>query len=125
MAETDNSKAPGPRAAVKLEAAMEQRRVELRMSWREVSSAAGMSYEGLRAIRKGDRHPNPVTKGRIEDALQWSSGSVDAVLAGGEPTPAQPPQPSLRNDPDELARVEALLEEAMAELNRLKQKRSG
>lgn len=100
MAETDNSKAPGPRAAANLEAAIQRRRVELRMSWRDVSTAAGMSYEGLRAIRKGDRHPNPVTKGRIEDALQWSPGSVDAVLAGGGPTPEQSERPDY--DVDEL-----------------------
>lgn len=70
------------------------------MSWREVSTAAGMSYEGLRAIRKGDRHPNAVTKGRIEDALQWEPGSVDAVAAGGQPTPAEPERPDY--DVDEL-----------------------
>lgn len=105
---------------------MERRRVELRMSWRDVSTAAGMSYEGLRAIRKGDRHPNAVTKGRIEDALQWMPGSVEAVLAGGEVTPAAAAQPD-RTIPtdDELSAVEALLEQAMAELNRLKQKRTG
>lgn len=74
------------------------------MSWREVSTTAGMSYEGLRAIRKGERHPNAVTKGRIEDALQWEPGSVDAVLAGGEPAPIQAAE-SPRGNPDELEQI--------------------
>lgn len=119
------NEAPGPRAAANLEAAMQRRRVELRMSWRDVSTTAGMSYEGLRAIRKGGRHPNAVTKGRIEDALQWMPGSVDAVLAGGEVTPAVTTTPDQASSSDELAAVEALLEQAMAELNRLKRKRTG
>lgn len=93
---------------------MEQRRVELRMSWREVSTAAGMSYEGLRAIRKGDRRPNAVTKGRLEDALHWEPGSIDKLLTGGDPTEAK--QQS-RPNPDEL---EGIIEDLTAVLERFR-----
>lgn len=121
MAETNNSKAPGPRAAANLEAAMERRRVELRMSWRDVSTAAGMSYEGLRAIRKGDRHPNPVTKGRVEDALQWTPGSVDAVMAGGEPAPALPERPDY--DVDELRELREQLNAIIDRIGEIQRRR--
>ena len=81
-----------------------------------------MSYEGLRAIRKGERRPNAVTRARLESALQWESGSVDAVLAGGEPTPVDTSQPK-RTDRDELDAVEEILQAALAEINRLKRER--
>lgn len=100
---------------------MQRRRVELRMSWRDVSTTAGMSYEGLRAIRKGDRHPNAVTKGRIEDALQWMPGSVDAVLAGGQPTQAQPPGPTVE-DRDELTALRAQLDRILDRIQEIQQR---
>ena len=106
----------------RLEAALEQRRVELRMSWRDLTRAADMSYEGLRAIRKGERRPNSVTKARLESALEWQQGSVDAVLAGGQPEPVDASQPKQAAS-DDLDAVEALLEQALAELNRLKRER--
>lgn len=68
---------------------MEDRRVALRMQWREVAESAGLSIAGLGAIRRGERRPTAVTRARLEDALQWAPGSVDAVLAGGEPIPLQ------------------------------------
>ena len=58
----------------RLDDALERRRVELRMSWRDVTREAGMSNEGLRAIRRGERRPTAVTKARIEDALRWKIG---------------------------------------------------
>lgn len=104
-----------------LEAAMESRRVELRMSWRDVSREAGLSYEGLRAIRRGDRNPNAVSKRGIEDALRWSPGSIDAILDGSDPTPADAPADPAPGDDLErrveearalLARAQELLDEA-------------
>lgn len=105
---------------------MEQRRVELRMSWRDVTKAAEMSYEGLRAIRRGERHPTAVTKGRIEDALEWSAGSIDAIIAGGEPTPMRPgtpppavEQPSQSIDREELEELRATLVAALERIDRI------
>jgi len=91
------------------------------MSWREVSTAAGMSYEGLRAIRKGDRHPNAVTRGRIEDALHWTPGSIDAVLAGGQPTPAEPERPDY--DVDELRELRAQLNAVIDRIEEIQRRR--
>lgn len=110
-----------------LEAAMESRRVELRMSWRDVSREAGLSYEGLRAIRRGDRNPNAVTKRGIEVALRWAPGSVDAILDGGEPTltDTSAPTPSAPDDDldAQLAEARALLRQAQEMLDRVSDRR--
>lgn len=110
-----------------LEAAMESRRVELRMSWRDVSREAGLSYEGLRAIRRGDRNPNAVTKRGIEVALRWAPGSVDAILDGGEPTltDTSSPTPSAPDDDldAQLAEARALLRQAQEMLDRVSDRR--
>lgn len=81
---------------------MNARRIELRMTWREVAEAADMSESGLRAIRKGRNPASDLAKGRIEWALWWEAGSIDAILEGGEPTPAKaqrvPTPPELAGD---------------------------
>lgn len=85
------SKSPGPR---RLDAAMEARRKELRLRWRDVADLAGISYETLRTIRRGQYEGmRPLTESGIERALKWATGSVAAVLAGGEPTPIPELQP--------------------------------
>lgn len=113
---------------------MEQRRVELRMSWRDVTKAADMSYEGLRAIRRGERHPTAVTKGRIEDALRWAAGSIDAVIAGGSPTPIapetdppnhEPDQAPATMDRDELEALRATLVAALERIDRIQRDAAG
>lgn len=99
---------------------MEVRRVELRMSWRDVSTAAGMSYEGLRAIRRGERQPNAVTRGRIEDALHWAPGSVEAVLQGGSPRELDTPAPApAAADPDVQAELTELRDQLASILDRI------
>lgn len=70
-----------------LDEAMKARRLQLRMNWRQLAEAAGISYEALRAIRRGDYRPAELTAQGLDDALQWQSGSVYKVLDGGQPTP--------------------------------------
>lgn len=69
-----------------LDRLMEQRRIELRMTWGEVAAQSGITRAGLGMIRRGERRPVPLTQARIEDALQWAPGSVEAILDGGKPT---------------------------------------
>lgn len=71
--------------ATRLSEAMERRRLELRMKWTQVAERADLSQAGLGAIRRGERSPSPLTRARIEHALEWAPGSVDAILAGGDP----------------------------------------
>lgn len=74
--------------ARRLSEAMEKRRLELRMKWTQVADRADLSGAGLSAIRRGDRSPSPLTRARIEHALGWAPGSVEAILDGREPTDA-------------------------------------
>jgi hypothetical protein len=69
----------------RLSEAMNARRLALRMNWRTVATAAGVSPEALRAIRRGDYRPAELTARRIDEALQWEPGSVERILCGGEP----------------------------------------
>ncbi|WP_411090833.1 helix-turn-helix domain-containing protein [Streptomyces sp. 049-1] len=97
-----------------LDEAMKHRRLELRMNWRQLADAADISYEALRAIRRGDYRPAELTARGLDEALHWIPGSVYAVFGGGEPTPveqqAAPPAPpdtppSLAQELEVLRRV--------------------
>lgn len=70
----------------RLDRAMNEQRVHLRMSWRDVALAAGVSEAALRTIRRGIHAPTELTAAHIDDALQWLPGSTRVVLAGGDPT---------------------------------------
>lgn len=72
----------------RLDRAIEERRLDLDLSLNEVAQLAKISPATLRAIRRGTTQPTPLTKRRLEDALRWERGSIDAVDAGGDPTPA-------------------------------------
>lgn len=64
---------------------MDDRRADLRLRWKDVAARAGLTTEGLLGVRKGTGEIRPLTKRGIEDALDWEAGSIDAILAGGEP----------------------------------------
>lgn len=68
---------------------MNERRLQLGMEWKDVATKTGVSYETLRNLRLGKRKASELTIRRLEDALQWKHGSIDAILAGGDPTPAE------------------------------------
>lgn len=65
---------------------MEERRIALGLSWREVAQRADVAYETVRAARAGDGGISPLTAGKLERALQWQAGSVERILAGGDPS---------------------------------------
>lgn len=73
-------------ARARLAELMDQRRRDLRLTWDQVASQAGIHRETLRQIRAGGGSIRPLSATGIEDALQWHRGSVDAILAGGDPT---------------------------------------
>ena len=66
---------------------VERRIAELGLEYAAVCRASGFSDETLSKIRKGSVHARPATYRKLERALLWEQGSVDAVLSGGEPTP--------------------------------------
>lgn len=69
---------------------MEERRLELHLTWREVAEAAGVSYEAIRDVRVSRTRPiRPLTRRGIDRGLRWAEGSgVDNILAGRDPLPA-------------------------------------
>lgn len=71
-----------------LDQAMNARRLDLGITWRDVAARAGLSYEALRRLRTGDGGIRDLTAAKISRALEWTPGSVDAVLGGGDPTAA-------------------------------------
>jgi transcriptional regulator with XRE-family HTH domain len=68
-----------------LDGEMNARRLQLGMAWKEVAKAAGISYETLRAVRKGETSGAPLTLRKLEQALRWAQGSITAVEQGGKP----------------------------------------
>lgn len=69
---------------------MDQRRIDLRLTWEQVAKNGEVSYEAVRAFRAGQPTIRRLTARGIEVGLQWAPGSIDAVLSGGEPTPEEP-----------------------------------
>lgn len=58
-------------------------------SRREFAEATDFPAKTLSDLEQGKRTTfTPDTFARLEGALQWESGSVQAVLAGGDPKPA-------------------------------------
>lgn len=69
----------------RLNAHMNSRRLDLDLSWEEVADRARMTSTNLRAIRRGTTRPSELGARRLEDALDWKSGSIARILEGGEP----------------------------------------
>ena len=74
------------------EKALNARRRELRLYWKDVHTRAGISHETLRLLRLEE----PVaedTMRAVEDALGWKHGSLDAIRDTGDPDAATPEAP--------------------------------
>lgn len=69
----------------RLDRAMEERRLALRMSWAQLARSADISPQALRSMRRGEYRPSRLTARALDEALEWELGSVEAILAGGEP----------------------------------------
>lgn len=66
----------------RLDADMEERRLEMNLEWRDIATRSGLSYETLRALRRTGR-ASALSKRRAEHALAWEPGSIDAIIGGG------------------------------------------
>jgi hypothetical protein len=66
---------------VRLRDAMDERRLELGLTWAGVEKRDGPTMATLRAIRRGDPTAvSPLTRVRIARALEWERSYVDALL---------------------------------------------
>ncbi|WP_159066330.1 hypothetical protein [Streptomyces hygroscopicus] len=81
--------APTPEDLARLAAHTERRIADLGLQYAEVARTAGFSDQTLIAIRNGAK-VRPTTHRKLEKALLWAPGSVQAILNGGEPTPLNP-----------------------------------
>lgn len=73
----------------RLKAAIDLRAAGLGLFLREVASRAHMDGSNLYRIRTGENELTTSACIAIEEALQWERGSIQAILDGGEPTPAE------------------------------------
>lgn len=69
-----------------------KRRIDLGMTQQDVQAAGGPAQSTLRHIEGAHQDTyRKVVLRRLEKALAWEAGSVDAILAGGEPTVSASP----------------------------------
>lgn len=69
---------------------MDERRLSLGLTWKDVANRSGLTTETLRQVRaQGSTEIRGLTKRGIETALEWAPGSVDSVLGGGDPVAQQ------------------------------------
>lgn len=85
----------------RLASLMNERRLDLGLRWDDVAKRAGMSSEGLRALRRDRSEPRELTQRGLERALCWQKGSIRQILDGGEPVPVLPAGPA-NPDPGEM-----------------------
>lgn len=107
----------GPEPRRRLAGLMDDRRIELDLSWEEVARRAGMVGMTLRRIRNGESALPRRTAAKIDRALKWQPGSVEGILADGEPEVI----PKEDRSPDEISdeEVEDALSVMRAGLKRL------
>ena len=88
---------PGPLAR-----AVKKRRLELGLRQGDLAVRGGPALATVGLIEKGKmRNPRPLTLGGLDRALEWVSGSAEAVLVGDEPIPLRSggPEPVPSRDP--------------------------
>lgn len=70
---------------------LNDRRLELRLTWAEVADRAGISRDTMHNVRVGTSDIRDLTERGIEVALQWEPGSIDRIFAGNDPIPLELP----------------------------------
>lgn len=105
----------------RLDADMEDRRLELNLGWREIAARSGLSYETLRALRRTGK-ASALSKRRAEMALEWKAGSIDAILHGGRATPAESGAQATGSNSTTAQDLRIMIAEAQDELRYLSPK---
>jgi transcriptional regulator with XRE-family HTH domain len=72
--------------AQRLNALMDQRRLELGLRWKAIAERAKITHQTLLQLRKG-AEVSDLTVANVERALDWGPGSIRSILSGGDPTP--------------------------------------
>lgn len=95
---------------VRLGEAMAERRRELGLSVTRAAAAARIDRTTWSTTESGVRLIATYNRAGVERALGWEAGSIDAVLAGGEPLLAKPAvsQPNADRLAAEIERIKGL-----------------
>lgn len=62
--------------------AVTARRLELGLSQAALAGTAGVDAKTLRSLERGDRWPQDISRAKIERALEWPDGTLEALLVG-------------------------------------------
>jgi DNA-binding Xre family transcriptional regulator len=87
------SELPQPPERVALRQHIEERADELGMNLDDLAEASGLHPETIRRVRKGRARIAVSTRRALEKALEWQPGSINAILAGGQPMPIEANEP--------------------------------
>jgi hypothetical protein len=68
-------------ARTALEQAMNAKRLDLGITWREVSVRAGVAYETVRNLRAGPSGVDQLTLRKLDKALGWDGGHLEKIAA--------------------------------------------
>lgn len=103
-------------ARARLSKRMDERRIELKLRWRQVTDAAGMTYEAIRGIRNGPSQIPEFTRRSFESALQWPPGEIDRILTeDDEPATENPADPPVELTAEDVDRLRGMtLDDAIA-----------
>lgn len=82
----------------KLGQAVKERRLELGLSVRTAAAQADINRATWGTLEEGDRRLSRHLWKSVEATLSWTPGSIDRILAGGNPTP-------LRDDKSETIKL--------------------
>ena len=74
--------------------ALVARRAELGLSRAAAAKKAGIDVGTLRSAELNERWPQDVNRAKIEQALGWAPGSLEAIRDGGEPAELTDDEPS-------------------------------
>jgi hypothetical protein len=69
----------------RLGALISRRRNELSLSLTAAAKAAGIHRDTWTGLERAERTTEPYIYGRFERVLGWSPGSIERILAGGDP----------------------------------------
>lgn len=87
---------------------VQARRLELGLSVRAAADGAGINRATWATIEEGSSRLQKHRWARIERALSWTPGSIQAVIDGGQPTPLKVERGSRTDLEEELDRIQAL-----------------
>lgn len=106
-----------PEVRARLGSLVQKRRFQIGLTQEEVRAAGGPSTATMRLIEGGLQDSyRPGVLADLERALQWEHGSVDLVIAGGDPIPLRQDEMADATPQQMAAAINGLSDEELKEL---------